>query len=218
MKQKYQVVVVDDYRISRTFFEMMVQNDVRYALAGSFSNASDAVAFCLNHPVDLVILDVLMRTGIDGLTAAQQIKEKNPQVRIILATSTAETTWENKARAIGVESFWYKEYSEESLSEVIERTIAGEHIYPHHPVDIKLGNSNRVELSDRELDVLRELTLGYTNEVIAERLNISVNTVRAHIQSMLNKTGFKNRLALAVNAASLGIVVSDVTRSGNTEE
>ena len=52
MKQKYQVVVVDDYRISRTFFEMMVQNDVRYALAGSFSNASDAVAFCLNHPVD----------------------------------------------------------------------------------------------------------------------------------------------------------------------
>lgn len=151
MDQKYQVVVVDDYRISRTFFEMMVQNDVRYALTGSFSNAGDAVAFCLNHPVDLVILDVMMRTGIDGITAARKIKEQKSQIRIILATSTAEAAWEDDAREIGVESFWYKEYSEESLSEVIERTIAGEHVYPHNPVDIKLGNTNRVELSDRHV-------------------------------------------------------------------
>lgn len=214
MDQKYQVVVVDDYRISRTFFEMMVQNDVRYALAGSFSNAGDAVAFCLNHPVDLVILDVMMRTGIDGITAARKIKEQKPQIRIILATSTAEAAWEDDAREIGVESFWYKEYSEESLSEVIERTIAGEHVYPHNPVDIKLGNTNRVELSDRELDVLRELTLGYTNEEIAEKLCISPHTVRSHIQNLLNKTGFKNRLALVVNAASLGIVVNDKMKSG----
>lgn len=208
MKQKYQVVVVDDYRISRTFFEMMVQNDVRYALAGSFSNAGYAVAFCLNHPVDLVILDVLMRTGIDAITAARQLKEQKPQIRIILATSTAEATWEDDARKLGVESFWYKEYSEESLSEVIERTIAGEHIYPHNPVDIKLGNTHRVELSDREL------TLGYTNEEIAEKLCISPHTVRSHIQNLLNKTGFKNRLALVVNAASLGIVVNDEMKSG----
>ena len=104
---------------------MMVQNDVRYVLAGSFSNASDAVEFCLDHPVDLVILDVMMRTGIDGITAARQIKEQKPQIKIILATSTAEAAWEDSAREIGVESFWYKEYGEESLSEVIERTIAG---------------------------------------------------------------------------------------------
>ena len=76
----------------------------------------------------------------------------------------------------------------------------------------------RVSLTERDLEVLRELTLGYTNEVIAERLNISVNTVRAHIQNMLNKTGFKNRLALAVNAASLGIVVSDETRGAGANE
>ena len=99
----------------------------------------------------------------------------------------------------------------------MNRTVAGEKVYPKKPVDIELGSVMRVSLTERDLDVLRELTLGYTNEVIAERLNISVNTVREHIQSMLNKTGFKNRLALAVNAASLGIVVSDETRSGNTE-
>ena len=217
MAEKYKVVVVDDYRISRTFFEMMVQSSERYALAKSFSSAQDAVSYCCDNPVDLVILDVMMRMGIDGLTAAGQIKAHDPRIRIILVTSTAESSWEDRAREIGVDSFWYKEYSDESLVEVMNRTVAGEKVYPKKPVDIELGSVMRVSLTERDLDVLRELTLGYTNEVIAERLNISVNTVRAHIQSMLNKTGFKNRLALAVNAASLGIVVSDETRSGNTE-
>lgn len=218
MTEKYKVVVVDDYRISRTFFEMMVQSNEHYALEKSFSNAQDAVAYCCENPVDLVIMDVMMRVGIDGLTAAGQIKAHDPGIRIILVTSTAESSWEDRAREIGVESFWYKEYSDESLIEVMNRTVAGEKVYPKKPVDIELGSVMRVALTERELDVLRDLTLGYTNEVIAERLNISVNTVRAHIQSMLNKTGFKNRLALAVNAASLGIVVSDETRSGNTEK
>ncbi len=99
-----------------------------------------------------------MANADESCIIERKIKEQKPQIRIILATSTAEAAWEDDAREIGVESFWYKEYSEESLSEVIERTIAGEHVYPHNPVDIKLGNTNRVELSDRELDVLRELT------------------------------------------------------------
>ena len=218
MTEKYKVVVVDDYRISRTFFEMMVQSSERCTLAKSFSNAQEAVAYCCENPVDLVIMDVMMRMGIDGLTAAGKIKANDPGVKIILATSTAESSWEDRAREIGVESFWYKEYSDESLIEIIERTIAGEHVYPKKPVDIELGSVMRVSLTERDLEVLRELTLGYTNEVIAERLNISVNTVRAHIQNMLNKTGFKNRLVLAVNAASLGIVVSDETRSGGANE
>ena len=217
VKEKYRVVVTDDYRISRTFFEMMVQSDVRYALAASFSNAQDAVDYCLRNPVDLVILDVMMRAGIDGITAARQLKAQRPEIKIILATSTAESAWEDKAREIGVESFWYKEYSEESLTEVMERTMAGESIYPQNPVDIELGNIKRIALTERDLDVLRELTLGYTNEEISEKLGISANTVRTHIQNMLNKTGYSNRLALVVNAASLGIVVSDETRSGGAD-
>ena len=218
MKEKYKVVVVDDYRISRTFFEMMVQSSERYALVQSFSSAQSAVEYCRENPVDLVIMDVMMRSGIDGLTAAEQLKACDPQVKIILVTSAAESAWEERANELGVESFWYKEYSDESLVEVMNRTLSGEKVYPKKPVDIKLGGVKRVALTERDLDVLRELTLGYTNEVIAERLNISVNTVRAHIQSMLNKTGYKNRLALAVNAASIGIVVSDETRNASSDE
>ena len=212
MKKTYQVVVTDDYRISRTFFEMMVESDTRYVLAASISNAQSTIEYCMDNPVDLLIMDVLMRSGIDGITAAQRIKEEKPEIKIILATSTAEAMWEDKAREIGVESFWYKEYSDESLIEVMNRTVAGESVYPHAPVDLGFGKVSRLSMTERDLDVLRELTLGYTNEEIAEHLHISLNTVRTQIQNRLNKTGYKNRLALVVNAASLGIVVSDETR------
>ncbi len=208
----YKVVVTDDYRISRAFFEMLVQSDSRYELAASFSFAEDAVEYCKHNRADLVIMDILMRSGIDGLTAAERIKQLQPKVKIILATSIAESIWEDNARLIGVESFWYKEYSEEPLIDVMNRTMAGESVYPKAPVNIDFGNIKRVNLTARDLDVLRELTHGYTNDEIAARLGISVNTVRTHIQNMLNKTGFKNRLSLVVNAASLGIVVSDERR------
>lgn len=217
MRRKYRVVVADDYRFSRAFFEMMVRSSTRYVLAASFVSARNTVDYCMNNAVDLVIMDIMMRTGIDGLTAARQIKEKRPDVKIILVTSAAEEEWKKRAQEIGVESFWYKEYSEESLIDVMNLTMEGENYYPRQPLDISFGDVKRVELTKRDLDVLRELTIGDTAEEIAEKLHISVNTVRTHIQHLLNKTGFKNRLELVANAVSLNIVVSDELRTGQEE-
>ena len=207
MANEIRVLVVEDFRISRSFFEMYVKSSARYRLAGSLPSAESALRFIGENPVDLVIMDVMMRVGIDGLTAAARIKERFPCVRVILCTSAAESAWEEKAYKAGIESFWYKEYSEEPLLEVMDRTMAGERVYPSRAPDVHFGNTTRANLTERELDVLRELTSGFTNDEIAARLGISVNTVRYHIQNMLNKTGFESRLDLAVNAKALGLVV-----------
>ena len=205
---KYKVIVVDDYRISRTFFEMMVRSDVHYELLASFSDADAALKYCRENKVDLVVMDILMRSGTDGLSIAEQIKAELPQTKVILATSALETTWEARARRAGIESFWYKEYSKEPLMEVMNRTMSGESLYPDAPIDVGFGVAKKSDLTPRDLDVLREMVRGLTTEEIAERLNISVNTVRSHILHMLNKTGFKNRLELVSHASSAGIVVS----------
>ena len=211
------VIVADDFRISRTFFEMLIKDDSNYVLMASFSEARDAAAYCMDHDVDLVILDILMRSGPDGLAAAEQIKRARPEVKIILATSTTESVWEEIARRIGVESFWYKAYSEAPLLEVLNRTMAGESVYPEKPVDVDFGKAKRVDLTPRDLDVLRELMRGLSNEEIAARLDISINTVRTHVQNMLAKTGFKNRLSLVVNAARLGIVAAEHSKPSADE-
>ena len=209
MSKRFRVAVADDFRISRRFFEGYVESASDYELTKSLHSASDAVAYCIEAQPDLLLLDVLMRSGMDGLTAAAEIKKRRLKTKIILATSTAEDAWVKRARAIGVDGFWYKEYSEMSLLEIMDHVMAGETVYPDTPPNVSFGRISRSDLTERELDVLRELTGGYTNEGIAERLGISINTVRTHLQNILNKTGFDNRLDLAMNAKSIGLVVND---------
>lgn len=214
MNRITRVVIADDQNISRGFFEMYVRATVGYELAAGLRTAKEAVDYLAEHDADLLILDVMMQDGIDGLTAAKRIKERRPEIKIIITTSASETSWEEKAREIGVESFWYKEYDEHSIQEIMDRTMAGESVYPGDPPQVPFGNVTRCELTERELDVLRELTASLTNEEIADKLCISVNTVRRHLQNIFDKTGFENRLDLAMNAKSLGLVVNDRDRVG----
>lgn len=202
----YTVVVADDFRISRSFFELYIGQAARYRLVKSFHTAQETVDWCLKNDVDLLILDVLMREGIDGLTAAQQIKEAKPEISIILVTSTAEADWEKRAQEIGVDGFWYKEYSETSLLELMDEVMAGKTVFPGQTPQLNLGNASREQFTERELDVLRELTQGKSNEEIAQALGISLNGVKFHIKNLLEKTGFSGRLMLVVQANACGIV------------
>ncbi len=214
-RSKIKVVVVDDQNISRGFFEMYVRASSDYELVAGLRTAQSATEYVEDHDVDLIIMDVMMQEGIDGLTAASQIKQKHPEIKIILTTSTSETSWEQKANDAGIESFWYKEYDEHGLLEIMERTMDGESVYPSEPPKVTFGNITRADLTDRELEILRELTSNMTNEEIADKLDISTNTVKRHLQNIMEKTGFESRLDLAMHAKSLGLVVSDSDRLGN---
>ncbi len=218
MENRIRVVVADDQNISRGFFELYVRAALRYQLLAGLRTAREAVAYVDGHETDLLILDVMMQDGVDGLTAAGEIKRKHPEIKIILTTSSSETSWEEKARKIGVESFWYKEYDEHSLIELMDRTMNGESVYPGDTPKVPFGNVTRADLTERELDVLRELTGGLMNEEIAERLSISPNTVKRHIQNIMEKTGYDSRLDLAMNAKALGLVVSEEDRKGKRSE
>ena len=214
MNERVRVVVVDDQYLARGFFEGLVRMSERYELAASLSGAEQAVAFCDEHPADLIVMDVMMKRGLDGLTCARSIKASHPEVKIILTTSTAEAEWIDRARRAKIDSFWFKEYSEISLTEVMERTMRGESVYPDSLPNPEFGDARKADLTEREQAVLRELTRNSTNEEIAQRLGVSANTVRTHIQHMLEKTGYKNRIDLAVNAKALGVVVHEDDRTG----
>ena len=216
--EKVKVLVVDGQAFARRFFTMNIDMSPRYELLASLSDADDAVRYCDEHQVDLILMGVMMRSGIDGITAAGLIKEKQPQIRIIIISSTAEITWENRARETGAESFWYKEYSEMPILEVMDRTMTGEKVYPELPPQVDFGAVMRDDLSERELAVLRELTAGASNRVVAEKLGISVNTVRTYIQRMLNKTGYHDRLALVLHARERGLVISETERLAGVRE
>ena len=150
-------------------------------------------------------MDVVTRNGESELDAAARIKRAFPRIRIVIVTSMPECSYLCRAREIGMESFWYKEEQRESLLGVMERTMNGESVYP----DATLGLASSYEFTERKLEVLREMTGGDTNQEIADRLHLSVATVKTHILNMLEKTGFRNRTELAVRARESGLVIPD---------
>jgi two-component system vancomycin resistance associated response regulator VraR len=206
----WNVLIVDDQNTSRHLIEMVVESSDRYSVLKAIPLAKMADIYALTLPVDLIIMDIVMAEGPSGLEAAEKIKKSKPQVKILLVTSMPEVSFMERAREIGVDSFWYKEIEEQPLLNVMDRTMAGEQVYPDSPPSVKLGLADSSEFTDRELEVLRILTTGCPDKEIAARLNISFSTVRTHINHMLDKTGFETRTELAIHARLSGIVIPDI--------
>lgn len=205
----YKVVIAEDYRMVREVFTSTVRGSGRYCLAGAFPTAAEAMEYCLSSPVDLVLMDVLIPGSISGLEAARAIKAKCPETKIIIVTSMPELSFLRQAQEIGVESFWYKEVQEQPLLEIMDRTMAGESVYPGILPKVTVGNAMSTEFTEREIAVLRELVSGASNREIAANLSITENTVKMHITNMLQKTGFHSRLELAVKARHLGVAIKE---------
>lgn len=203
----YNVLIVEDQRMPRELLEIHINSSEKYNLVGSITNADTAIKVCQNQVIDLILMDVLTDLGSNGLDASKEIKAQLPNIKIIIVTSMPEASWLSRARSIGVDSFWYKEATDESILSVMDRTMAGESIYPLDTPEVSIGLTNNHSFTDREIDVLRELLTGDSNTEIAKRLDISAGTVKTHIQHMLEKTGFKTRTELAAHARALGIVI-----------
>lgn len=210
----YNVLIVEDQDMPRELFEIYINSSDHFNHLLSVTNASAALSVCRNNRVDLILMDVMTELGHSGLDAAKDIKRQFPHIKIIIVTSMPEYSWLEQAREIGVDSFWYKDGQKDSILDVMEQTMADAHIYPDKTPLIRIGNATNHEFTQRELDILKELATGDSNAVIAERLYISVGTVKSHIQHLLEKTGFKTRTELVSEACSLGIVI----RSQNTRQ
>ena len=198
--EKVKVMIVDDQYIARQLFEMYIKSSEKYKLVLQVDSAALATKALKGNPVDLILMDILM-------SAACEIKKFRPEVKIIAVTSMPETSWLTRAREIGIDSFWYKEASKETILQVMDRTMSGESVYPDKVPQVKVGMATSHEFTEREMEVLRLMTTGASNAAIAEKLVISESTVKNHIHRMLEKTGCESRTELAIEARISGIAI-----------
>jgi two-component system vancomycin resistance associated response regulator VraR len=207
---KSRVMIVDDQRLVRQYFELVLADSERYEVVHSIESAAFADTYVLRGGVDIALIDVLMNDGSNGLEAACRIKRANPKVKIVLVTSVPEFSWMDRAREAGVESFWYKDADATTILEVMDRTMAGESVYPQVAPAVTVGLAKSDEFTTRELEILRAVVEGLTNEQIGERLHLSDSTVKTHMRHLLEKTGCENRTKLAVLARVSGLVVDAI--------
>ena len=205
----YRVVIAEDFRMIREIFEETVNRSPEYELEASFPTAVQAMEYLEKHDADLVLMDVLIPGSMNGLDAADRIKSSKPGIKIIVVTSMPELSYESRAREIGIEGFWQKEVQEQSIKEMMDLVMSGETVYPGRQSEVAIGNAVSTEFTAREVEILRELVSGASNAEIAEKLSVEPSTVKMHISNMLQKTGYKSRLELAVKARHLGLAIND---------
>jgi two-component system vancomycin resistance associated response regulator VraR len=202
------VLIVEDDPLARQLLEIYVEKSGKYTLVQSVESAAFAELCCRAREIDLILMDVCTAMNASGLDASKKIKKEFPYIKIIIITSQPECSFLDRARDAGVDSFWYKHGTAEALVAIMDRTMAGEQVYPASTPPLQLGEVTSDLLTNRELEVLREVVAGLPDADIAEKLHMSLRSVKGYIQSMRDKTGFRNRTELAVRAREVGLVIN----------
>ncbi len=190
--------------MARQLLELLINKSEKYRLIGTLENVAQIEEFCRRQKPDMVLLDVV---NAGCIAAAGKIKKRQPKVKIILMVGPPEFTYLVRAREAGADSFWYKRYPAVELFGVMERTVNGESVYPPETPPVQLGNIWSTDLSKRELEVLRGVVAGDTDAIIAERLFITVPTIKSHVQNIKNRSGFRKRTEIAVKVRESGLVI-----------
>ena len=208
---KYSVMIVEDQQMPKTLFSHYINSSNHFYLQIAIENASIADIVCTKMPVDLILMDVVTENGESGLVAAEKIKKKFPNIKIIIVTSMPECSYIKRAKKIGVEGFWYKEINEQPILSIMEKVINGEIVYPEQLQPVKVGLALSNEFTEKELIILHLILGGYSNVEIAQKLGVSPGVIKNHVANMLLKTGFRSRTQLAVRARETGLVILDKT-------
>ena len=205
--EKHKVLIVDDDPFARQLIEMFITKSESYEFDGSIVSAALAETCVTKRKIDLILMDVCTAMNANGIDAAESIKKKFPKIKIVVITSQPEHSYIKRAREVGVDSFWYKTVIQDEFINLLDRTMAGERIFPDTTPTLSIGTALSVEFSESELKVLRLVVAGDRDQEIAEKLGISVNTVKTHVRIMLEKTGLRSRTALAVRVRDAGFVI-----------
>ena len=205
----YNIIVIDDHKMLKEMISETL-NAKGFNVVASSGDAKDSVALCGKYKPDLILMDICTENNSSGLAYSKIIKENFPSVKIILMTGVPDLTFIDKAKANNVDSFIYKNISSDSLITTIQNTIDGYSLYPN--ANNPKANIPDIlkNLTDTELNVLTEYCKTLDRDEVVKKLGISVRTLKSHISSIYEKTGYNNLAKLAIYCVGNGLIVPNL--------
>ena len=218
MKDPITVLIVDDHQIVRQGVQAFLETQPDIDVVGEAGSGKEAVCLADHYIPDVILMDLVMPGGVDGVEATRQVKKTSPRTQVVVLTSYHEDEHIFPAIRAGALSYILKNISSEELADVIRMASRSEAVlHPHvaarliHEVQghTEVMTNPYTELSERELEVLRLIAAGMSNAQIAEQLVISEKTVKGHVSNILGKLHLSDRTKAAVYAWREGIVRRD---------
>jgi len=201
------ILLVDDHRVLLDGLNIMLSTYDFIDIVGLVQNGEDAINFCEEHEVDLVVMDLVMPGQWDGGQAASIIKSKNPKIKILALSMLGDKSSVDYMISSGADGFMIKNSSGDELSEAIKKIMQGAfYIYPSIFNNLKSYLStlplphSLLNITAMEKTVLQFIAQGKTTQEIAGIIYRSEETVKSHRKKLLNKLKCKNSAELIMVA------------------
>jgi DNA-binding NarL/FixJ family response regulator len=206
------LLICDDHEVIRTGLAcLLAGTDIQ--IVAEAANGKDAIKAALKDKPDVILLDIRMPDG-DGLSTLEKLRAKIPESRVVMLSTYDNPTYIARAVALGACDYVLKGSVREDIIATIVAAAAGES--PSHSGEMKriaaamkvrqVIDDDDVPLTQRETQVLRHVALGLSNKEIGKSLEISVETVKEHVQNILRKITVSDRTQAAVWAVRKGLV------------
>lgn len=208
MSSEIRIVVADDHPIVRQGIVALLAAEDDIEVVGEVADGRRAIAMAVGEEPDLVLMDLRM-PEVDGVEATRTIRERCPDVAVLVLTTF--DTDEAIVRAIdaGASGYLLKDTPTDQLVDSVRRAAAGETVLAA-PISRRLVERMRTSTSEaltsREIEVLREVAQGNTNAEAAENLHISQATVKTHLLHIYDKLGVSDRASAVARAYETGVL------------
>jgi two-component system, NarL family, response regulator NreC len=210
------ILLVDDHAVVRMGLKMLLNTNPEMEVIGEASEGNEGIKKALKLKPDVVVMDLSMPHGKDGLSATTELKKIKPEINILILTMHDDEEYLFRAIQGGASGCILKSAPHDELMSAIESVAKGD-AYLHPSATKRLmeeylgsvkhdGNDTYNLLSDREKEVLTLVAKGYSNKEIAEQLIISVKTVETHKGNLMEKLQMKTRPELVEYAVRKGLL------------
>lgn len=192
------ILLVDDHPLFRAGVAAVLRADAAYQVCAETKSAVEARQAAEQHRPDVAVVDLVLG-GEDGLKLIREFRRDWPEMRILVLTMLDETTYRPRAQQAGADAFLNKRGGPEQIVEALRKLVARTPIT--RPSAVPAETDESAILSERELQVFRELGLGRSTQEVAARLGVSVKTIETHRESIKQKLDLPHANALIVRAA-----------------
>lgn len=214
MIEQISIMIIDDHAVVRQGVRAFLEIQPDFVVVGEAASGEAGVQLAAEYAPDIALVDLVM-PGIDGMEAIRRIKQVSPHTQIIVLTSYHEDEYIFPALRAGALSYVLKDVNPDELAETVRKAFRGESVL-HSRVAARVVQEIRspkrdapnlfIDLSDREIEVLRLIADGLSNAAIAEKLIISEKTVKGHVSNILSKLHILDRTQAAVFAWQQGLI------------
>jgi two-component system, NarL family, response regulator LiaR len=208
-QQPIRVLLVDDHEMVRFGLAAYLRMTGDIELCGEARDGEEALQRCTELQPDVILMDMIM-PGMSGIEAIKIIHPRYPQIKIIAMTSFEDEHMVQDGLKSGATSYLHKNISMKELQEAIRKSYYGKRILSPEAAQALINGSESagadLDLTEREMDVLRLMASGRSNPEIADQLVISRNTVATHVSSILAKLSVRSRTEAVAMALKSGLV------------